>query len=101
MLLAQISKEPDKADDSNQLEQLERRVVEKVESRITDAIEAETISAMENQREGMQSLIAPSVEAQLEAHLASLLKGIEVEERSAGPGRGHKGSHVSKLEPPM
>jgi hypothetical protein len=97
MLLAQLSKEPDKEYDYYKLAQLEQRVADSLEAKVSQVVATEVSNLVENLREEMQSLIASSVEAQLESHLTSLLEGIEVKERSAGPGRGHKGSNVSKF----
>lgn len=97
MLLAQISKKPDKEYDNYKLEQPEQRVADNLEAKVSQVVATEVSNLVDNLREEMQSLIASSVEAKLESHLTSLLEGIEVKERSAGPGRGHKGSHVSKF----
>ncbi|MFC1833867.1 hypothetical protein ACFL2Q_03920 [Thermodesulfobacteriota bacterium] len=97
MLYAQITKEPAKEYDTYRLDQMEQRLTGNLEAKITGVVEVELNNVVEKLREEMQSLIASSVDAHVHTHLTALLEGIEVKERSAGPGRGHKGSHVSKF----
>ena len=48
-------------------------------------------------RESLKAIMTDIVEEKMSDYLASLLEGIEVKERIAGPGRGHKGSRVTKF----
>lgn len=97
MLSAQLQKAPDKEYDAEKERHLESRLISRLEAKIDEAVEVRISAAQEQMREELRDLLSASVEAELETHLASLLEGVEVKERSAGPGRGHKGSRMTKI----
>ena len=45
----------------------------------------------------IEVMVSRLVEVKVSDGLSALLSGIEIKERTAGPGRGHKGSSVTKF----
>ncbi|AFM28243.1 hypothetical protein [Desulfomonile tiedjei] len=97
MLSAQLQKASDKEYDPEAERQLESRLISRLETKIEETVAARICAAREQIREELEKALSSSVAAGLENHLASLLEGVEVKERSAGPGRGHKGSRMTKI----
>lgn len=92
-----LSTQLQKASDKEYAAELESRLISRLETKIEETVEARISAAREQMREELGNALSSSVAAGLEDHLASLLKVIEVRERSAGPGRGHKGSRMTKI----
>lgn len=97
MLSAQLQKASDKESDAEKERRLESRLISRLETMIEETVEARISAAQKQMREELENALSSSVAAGLEDHLASLLEGVEVKERSAGPGRGHKGSRMTKI----
>lgn len=104
MLLAQIRREQDKEYDDLREHRLEVRLDEKVGAEIEEVVPRvvrEQLRAMQEEgssfTQGLKDFVSKIVEQKMAQHLSSLLEGIEIKERGAGPGRGHKGSTTAKF----
>jgi hypothetical protein len=108
ILAAQFQKEQDKEYDELREQRLEALLAERLDAKVADVVPAvvnEELQAMQQEgsafKESIQALVSDIVEEKMSEHLLALLEGIEVKEKSAGPGRGHKGSRVTKLSATM
>jgi len=108
MLAEQLTKEQDKEYDVIREQRMEERLTEKTRA-LVEALVPEKVNRglQELLEEGgsfqrdIQALVSHLVEVKVSDSLSSLLSGIEIKEKSAGPGRGHKGSSVTKFSATM
>lgn len=108
ILAAQVGKEQDKEYDELREQRMEERLTEKTRELVETLVpEKVNVSVRELMEEGgsfqydIEALVSQLVEIKVSDSLSSLLSGIEIKERSAGPGRGHKGSNVKKFSATM
>jgi hypothetical protein len=86
------------------LETLDARIAEsvgEVQKRLILTLEEETDAKLCDLKEelqgNMQIALTERLEAKFQSELGQLLEGIELKEKTPGPGRGHKGSSVTKF----
>ena len=108
MLASQIQKEQEKAYDGLLEQRLETRLTEKLSSKINEAVQnvaAAALRKLQDEETAFRQELYDTVEeivlGKMTDHLASLLAGIEIKEKTAGPGRGHKGSSATKFSATM
>lgn len=104
ILAAQFTKDHDKGSDDLREQRMEERLTEKVHAVVEALILDKVNSALQELlteggsfQSDLEALVSQLVEIKVSDGLSSLLTGIEIKERSAGPGRGHKGSSVTKF----
>jgi len=108
ILAAQVGKEQDKEYDEIREQRMEERLTEKTRALVEALVpEKVNVAVHELMDEGgslqrdIEDLVSQLVEIKVSDSLSSLLSGIEIKEKSAGPGRGHKGSNVKKFSATM
>jgi hypothetical protein len=104
MLAEQLTKEHDKEYDAAREQRVEERLTEKTRAMVEALVPDKVSGALEEllaeggsfQRD-IEDRLSSLIQEKLSDSLSSLLGGIEIKEKSAGPGRGHKGSTVTKF----
>jgi hypothetical protein len=104
MLAQQLTKEHDKEYDAEREQRMEDRLTEKTGAQVEALVPEKVNSALQELLEeggslqrDIEVLVSHLVEAKVSDGLSALLSGIEIKQKSAGPGRGHKGSTVTKF----
>jgi hypothetical protein len=104
ILASQFQKDHDKEYDAAREQRMEERLTEKVHTMMEALVSDKVSSALEELLEeggsfqrDIEDRLSALVQEKLSDSLSSLLGGIEIKEKSAGPGRGHKGSTVTKF----
>jgi hypothetical protein len=104
MLAEQLTKEHDKEYDTEREQRMEERLTEKTRALVDTLVPEKVNTALQELLEeggsfqrDIEVMVSHLVEAKVSDGLSALLSGIEIKERSAGPGRGHKGSSVTKF----